>query len=87
MTEDDIIRLGNSAEQTLASDAFNTAMKELDAAQIESWANGQFKTPQEREEAYALIRGARMFRSRLVAMLENAKLSKAQAERRIELRR
>jgi len=86
MTDEEIIRLGNGAEQMLASEAFRVAMADLEQFNIESWANGQFKTPQEREEAYALVRGARTFRSKLEAMLANMKLSKAQAERRAELR-
>jgi hypothetical protein len=87
MTEDDIIRIGFSADQVLASEAFQLAMQELEKTQIENWANGVFKTPHEREEAYGLVRGARTFKSRLEAMLASMKLSKAQAERRTDLSR
>jgi len=87
MTEDEIIRLGMSAEGVLSSEAYNVAMKELEAALVEKWANGEITTSQEREEAYGLVRGARTFRARLEAMLGNMKISKAQAEQRIHLRR
>jgi hypothetical protein len=87
MTDDEIIRLGHSAENILASEAFKVAMEDVEKFNIECWANGQFKTPQEREEAYGLVRGARTFKGKLEAMLANMKLSKAQAERRVELRR
>lgn len=87
MTDDDIIRLGIGAEQILTSEAFKVAMEDIDRFNLECWADGKFKTSQEREEAYALVRGARTFRAKLTAMLDAMKLSKAQAERRIELRR
>ena len=86
MTDEEIIRLGIGAEQILASEAFRVALDDLEKFQIECWADGKFKTSNEREEAYGLVRGARTFRSKLVAMIENMKLSKAQAERRVELR-
>lgn len=87
MTDDDIIRLGYSAEQVLTAEAFRIALDDIERFNIECWANGKYKTPQEREEAYALVRGARTFRDKLTAMLDAMKLSKAQAERRSELHR
>jgi hypothetical protein len=87
MTDEDIIRIGYAAEQILASEAFTIAMEDIERFNIECWADGKFKTSQEREEAYALVRGARTFRAKLNAMLDAMKLSKAQAERRVELRR
>lgn len=83
---DDITRLGNEAEYILQSEAFNKSMDELDKGIIEMWASGLFKTQQEREEAFSRVRGARMFRERLVSLIESKKLSKAQAERRVKLR-
>lgn len=87
MTKDEIIRLGMSAESVLSSEAYIVAIKEIEADLIEKWANGEIATSQEREEAYSLVRGARTFRARLEAMLGNMKISKAQAEQRIDLRR
>lgn len=74
--------LARQAHNILTSDAYKKAMDELETYTIEMWANGQFKTPAEREEAYGLVRGARTFRARLNGLLEDAKLSKAQAETR-----
>jgi hypothetical protein len=87
MKDEEIIRLGYSAEAILTSEAFKVVMEDLERFQIECWANGQFKTSEEREEAYGLVRGARTFKSRLEGMLMNMKLSKEKAERRVELRR
>ena len=82
MTDTDAIRLGISAEAVLDNPAFQQAMDDIEAQTIEQWASGNFKTAQEREDAYSLVRGARTFKSRLIGMLENAKLTKAQAEQR-----
>jgi hypothetical protein len=87
MSELDAEQLARQAQNILNSDAFKIAMEKMDAYTIEMWANGNFKTPQEREEAYGLVRGARTFRARLVGLLEDAKLSKAQAETREKLAR
>lgn len=83
---DDITRLGNEAEYILSSEAFRKAMGELDETVTEMWAAGLFKTPEEREDAYNRVRGARMFKERLNSLIESMKLSKAQAERRVKLR-
>jgi hypothetical protein len=85
--ENDPDLLARQAQSILNSDAFKLAMEKLDAYTLEMWANGSFKTPQEREEAYGLVRGARTFRARLIGMLEDAKLSKAQAETRAKIAR
>lgn len=83
---DDITRLGNEAEYILQSEAFNKAMDELDKGIVDMWASGSFRTTEEREEAFNRVRGARMFKERLVSLIESKKLSKAQAERRVKLR-
>lgn len=83
----DADQLARQAQSILTSEAFKMAMEKMDAYTIEMWANGNFKTPQEREEAYGLVRGARTFRARLIGLLEDAKLSKAQAETREKLSR
>lgn len=83
----DVDTLGRAAEAVLENVAFKEAMEEIEAQTIELWANGAFKSPDEREQAFALIRGARTLKQRLLAKLEAAKLSRAQAERRAELRR
>jgi len=80
--ENDPELLARQAQSILTSDAYKKAMDQLETYTIEMWANGQFKTPGEREEAYGLVRGARTFRARLNGLLEDAKLSKAQAETR-----
>lgn len=85
--EDDVIRLGRQAENILTSDAFKKAMEQLEAWTIEQWANGQFKTPEEREEAFHQVRGARMFKVRLTSLVESMTVSKAQAERREQIAR
>lgn len=85
--EDDVIRLGRQAESILTSDAFKKAMEMLETYQIEQWANGQFKTPEEREEAFHQVRGARLFKTRLTSLIENMAVSKAQAERREQIAR
>lgn len=86
MLDTDAIRLGISAEAVLDNPAFQQAIEELETRLIEQWASGEFKTPQDREDAYSLIRGARTFKSRLIGMLESAKLTKAQAEQRDKFR-
>lgn len=83
----DADQLARQAQSILTSEAFKMAMEKMDAYTIEMWANGNFKTPQEREEAYGLVRGARTFRARLIGLLEDAKLSKAQSEMREKLSR
>lgn len=83
---DDPIRLGAQAEAVMDNPAFQKAMAELETHTIEMWAQGNFKTLQEREDAYSLVRGARSFKLRFVRMLEDAKLTKAQAEQREKLR-
>jgi hypothetical protein len=85
--EEDIYRLARQADNILTSEAFQKAMSELEAQTIEQWANGQFKTAQEREEAYGLVRGARTFKNKFVAIIESMKLTKAQAEQREKLSR
>lgn len=78
--------LGAAAEAVLENVAFKEAMEEIEAQTIELWANGAYKTPAEREDAFAMVRGARTLKQRLMAKLEAAKLSKAQA-RRLSMRR
>ena len=87
MSDLDAEQLARQAQNILSSDAYKIAMDKIEAYTIEMWANGNFKTPQEREEAYGLVRGARTFRARLNGLLEDAKLSKAQAETRDRLAR
>lgn len=87
MADIDIQILGAAAEAVLDNVAFRQAMEEIEAQTIELWANGAFKSQAEREEAFSLVRGARTLKQRLLAKLEAAKLSKAQAERRLSLRR
>ena len=87
MSDLDAEQLARQAQNILSSDAYKIAMDKIEAYTIEMWSNGNFKTPQEREEAYGLVRGARSFRARLNGLLEDAKLSKAQAETRDRLAR
>lgn len=87
MSDLDADQLARQAQSILSSDAYKIAMDKIEAYTIEMWANGSFKTPQEREEAYGLVRGARTFRARLNGLLEDAKLSKAQADTRDRLTR
>jgi hypothetical protein len=81
MNDDEIIRLGRSAETVLNSEAFSKALDEIETHKIRMWADGIYKTPQEREEAYALIRGAKEFRSALNMMLDRMKISRDKVER------
>jgi hypothetical protein len=85
--DDDLERLARQAENILTSDAFQKAMDQLETHTIEQWANGQFKTPADREEAYGLVRGARTFKTKLVGIIESMKLTKAQAEQREKMSR
>jgi hypothetical protein len=85
--DDDLERLARQAENILTSDAFKKAMDQLETHTIEQWANGQFKTPADREEAYGLVRGARTFKTKLVGIIESMKLTKAQAEQREKMSR
>lgn len=79
--------LARQAASILDYDAFKMAMDKLEAQTIEMWANGTYKTPADREEAYSLVRGARTFKQRLISLLEDAKLAKAQAETRAKFAR
>lgn len=85
--EDDVYRLARQADNILTSEAFQKAMDQLETQTIEQWANGQFKTPAEREEAYGLVRGARTFKNKLLGIIESMKLTKAQVEQREKLSR
>lgn len=85
--EDDVYRLARQADNILTSEAFQKAMDQLETHTIEQWANGQFKTPAEREEAYGLVRGARTFKNRLLGIIESMKLTKAQVEQREKMSR
>ena len=85
--DEDIERLARQADNILTSDAFKKAMDQLETQTIELWANGQFKSPAEREEAYGLVRGARTFKIKLVGIIESMKLTKAQTEQREKLSR
>lgn len=78
---DEAIRLGSEAEYILASEAYQKCMAELDKGLIDLWSSGHFKTPEEREDAFNRIRGARMFRDRLGSMIDNMKVQKAKIER------
>ena len=84
---DDAIRLGNDAEYIENSEAFRLVMSELEKGLVDAWAAGQFKTAEEREEAFNRVRGARMFRDRFNGLIENMKMKKAQAERAIKAER
>ena len=85
--EDDVYRLARQADNILTSEAFQKAMDQLETHTIEQWANGQFKTPAEREEAYGLVRGARTFKNKLLGIIESMKLTKAQVEQREKMSR
>ena len=85
--EDDVYRLVRQADNILTSEAFQKAMDQLETHTIEQWANGQFKTPAEREEAYGLVRGARTFKNKLLGIIESMKLTKAQVEQREKMSR
>jgi hypothetical protein len=84
---DDAIRIGNDAEYIQNSEAFQLAMSELEKGIVDAWAAGQFKTAEEREEAFNRVRGARMFRDRFNGLIENMKIKKAQAERSMKAER
>lgn len=85
--EDDVYRLARQADNILTSEAFQKAMDQLETHTIEQWANGQFKTPADREEAYGLVRGARVFKNKLLGIIESMKLTKAQVEQREKMSR
>lgn len=85
--EDDVYRLARQADNILTSEAFQKAMDQLETQTIEQWANGQFKTPADREEAYGLVRGARVFKNKLLGIIESMKLTKAQVEQREKMSR
>jgi hypothetical protein len=87
VTDIDIEQIARQAQNILTSDAYKIAMEQLETATIEAWANGQYRTPAEREEAFHLVRGARMFKVRLTALIEDMQVSKAQAVRREKLSR
>jgi hypothetical protein len=78
---DETVRLGTEAEYILSTDAYRKAMEELDKGLMLSWAEGAFKTPEEREDCFNRIRGARMFRDRMNSMIDNMKVAKARVDR------
>ncbi len=82
MTQEELLRLGQEAEYVLGNGAFQLALDSLDKQLTEAWASGAFATTEEREEAFARVRGARMFRESLLQMVNNMKIEKANAERR-----
>lgn len=79
--DDEITRLGHEATYILETEAFKKVLSELDEGLIEMWAEGKFTTPEAREEAFARVRGARMFKDRLRALLEGMKVSQDRAKR------
>lgn len=78
---DETIRLGTEAEYIMSTDAYQKCMAELDKGLIDLWSSGHFKTPEEREDCFNRIRGARMFRDRFGSMIDNMKVAKAKIER------
>lgn len=82
MTQEELLRLGAEAEYILNTGAFQLAIEQLDKQLIEAWAAGAFASPEEREEAFSRVRGARLFKESLLAMVTNMKVEKANAERR-----
>ncbi len=78
---DEAIRMGTEAEFILSSEAYAKVMAELDKGLVDLWSSGQFKTPEEREDAFNRVRGARMFRDRMNALVDNMRMNKAKAER------
>lgn len=76
----DISRLGQEAEYILSTEAYKIASEALEARVLEDWASGLFTTTEQREEAFNRVRAARVFRAGLTALIENMKVSKAQAE-------
>lgn len=84
--EDEIQRLGREAEHILSTDVWKKIEENLEKPIIEAWAAGQFKSSDEREDAFARVRGARLWKASLNAFVENMKVQKAQAERRAKLR-
>jgi hypothetical protein len=78
---EDAIRMGTEAEFILTSDAYRVVMAELDKGLIDLWSSGQFKTVEEREDVFNRVRGARMFRDRMNALIDNMRMNKAKAER------
>lgn len=84
--EDEIYLLGREAEHILSTNVWKRIEENLERPIIEAWAAGQFKTSEEREDAFARVRGARLWKASLTAFIENMKVQKAQAERRAKLR-
>lgn len=84
---DDAIRLGNDAEYIENSEAFRIAMSELEKAVVDAWAAGEYRTAEEREDAFNRVRGARAFRDKFNGLIENMKMKKVQAERSIKAER
>lgn len=78
---EDAIRMGTEAEFILTSEAYRKVMSELDKGLIDLWSSGQFKTVEEREDVFNRVRGARMFRDRMNALIDNMRMNKAKAER------
>jgi hypothetical protein len=81
MNDDEIIRIGRSAEALLGSEALRIALDEIERQKIENWANGVHRTPQEREEAYQMVRAAREFRSAITTMVDRMKISRDKVDR------
>lgn len=79
-TTEDIIRLGREAEYIQNSEAYRRAIHALDDNLMRSWADGQFKTPDEREDAFNRLRGARVFRDLLNSMVDGMKVAKDRLE-------
>lgn len=82
MNHEDRERLARQAEYILASEAFEVAMEALEGATVTRWSEGLIITPADREEAYQFVRAARLFKQQFRAIVEDFKLSKAQAETR-----
>lgn len=81
---DEALRMGVEAEYILSSEAYRKVMAELDKGLVDLWSSGQFKTIEEREDAFNRVRGARMFRDRMNALVDNMRMNKAKAERAVK---
>ena len=81
MTHEDIIRLGNEAERILQSEVFQEIFKEIQADWSGTWASGQARSTQEREDLFYKMQGLLAFQQALISKLDGRRVSKDQIDR------
>lgn len=76
-----LLNLGHSAEQLLASEAYQAALKDVEEAYVAEWKKTKFRDTEAREKAYLAVRALADVDAQLRAYVETAAYERQVAER------